>query len=686
MPFLNSAFLKLLGAAAVGLISATFALPGIVFPQLAAPSVTPRAVVGVGKFTTCAALKNSIAKAGSNYAAGGTLKGVPVPMRATAPQAAEDSAVGTKAVADQDYSQTNVQVAGVDEADVVKLDGTYAYHLSKNRLILSRINPAPQAKLLSTTELKDLTAQDLYVEKGKVMILGTKYEERIYPMPMSGKLAPGVASYPWRGNSVTVAQIWDVSDPSKPKKLRTVEFDGSLSSTRLIKGRVYLVMNAWSPWQEASATDENGIVPAYRDSKAGTSFKPMARCGEVAYFDVQPSNQYLAVASLGMNGAGEIKRSVILGSSETIYATPDNLYVARADWSQPAVRDSLDGTLDAEKTLIYKFALQDGTATYKAKGTVAGHLLNQFSLDEFDGNLRVATTKGQVWDSRKPSTSNLFVLSSNLKPRGKIEGIAPGEQIYSVRFAGKRGYLVTFKKIDPFFVLDLSNPDAPSILGKLKIPGYSDYLHPMDDTHVIGLGKNADDAPEQSFAWYQGLKLAIFDVSDVAHPKELWKTEIGDRGSDSPALHDHKAFLYAPSKQLLVLPVLLAELSPETKNYPERQGSEYGDFTFQGAYVYRLTLDKGFELIGRVTQHSSQDEFIKSGYYYGASDDDISRASYAQDTLLTFSNNGIALNHLFDLADSGKIAYPAVPEPQYETYPVESGGGSIQIMPTPVKK
>lgn len=641
-------------------------------PTVKVDNPVPQITVGSGvtQFKTCSALKDQISKAQTNQNIYG-LENLAMPTAGVTQKSMATGADNAeKAI---DYSGTNVQVQGVDEADLVKQDGSYVYHLTKNRLEISRIKPTNKIILVSDTEMdKDVQVTDMYLQGDRLMLIGSKWEAQIYPMPLRANLGKSMPNImPWRGNSITLAQIWNISDRSKPKKVRTVEFDGSLSSSRMINGVVYFVMNSWSPWDALTLVpNEKNLVPAYKDSKSGNTFKPMARCVDVAYFDPQPSREYLAVASLPISGSGEIKRNVILGSSQTVYASTENLYAARQDYNYQPVRDSLDlDTQASERTVIYKFALKNGAIQYKSKGKVPGRLLNQFSLDEFKGDLRAATTIGWAWDHEKPSTNNLYVLGSDMKARGKIEGIAPGETIYSVRFVGKRGYIVTFKKVDPFFVLDLSNPDAPTILGKLKIPGFSDYLHPMDDNHIIGVGKNAVDAPEQSFAWYQGMKLAVFDVTDVSHPKELWKTEIGDRGTDSPALSDHKAFLYSPTKQLLALPIRLAELPSDIKNNPESQGSEYGDYTFQGAYVYHLTLDKGFELLGRITHHENDDAFIKSGYYYGSYDNDIQRILYSGNSLITLSNDRIQLHHLNDLTKQGEVKYPTPitenPEPYY---------------------
>jgi hypothetical protein len=241
-----------------------------------------------------------------------------------------------------------------------------------------------------------------------------------------------------------------------------------------------------------------------------------------------------------------------------------------------------------------------------------------------------------------------------------VTGIAPGEQIYSTRFVGDRLYMVTFKKIDPFFVIDLADAQKPRILGKLKIPGYSDYLHPMDANHVIGIGKNAVDAPETSFAWYQGLKLAVFDVTNVEQPKELWKTEIGDRGSDSPALHDPHAFLYDAKRQLLALPVTVTTLSPEQK--AQNSSSAYGDVSFQGAFVFRLTVEKGFELLGRVSHIEDQQSYLKSTHWFSDPMHAIERVLLNRETLISASQSQLQFHHLPDLSGYKAVIYPEIPE------------------------
>lgn len=627
----------------------------------------------VQRFASCSQLKSQIADA-DDYRGYGIMEdvaGMPMAVKNEAAPAPGSAAQKTPDSA-QEYSETNVQVEGVDEADILKMDGSYVYHLSKNRIMISQILPTDNARLVGQIVMdEDVHANDLYIDGDSLMVMGRKYIDKFYPMPLAGAVAESIMPYPY-GGDVSIAQIWNIADRSAPKKIRTVEFDGSLSSSRMIDGNVYLVMSSWSRWHSLDMLPkEENLVPAYRDSNDGEEFEPMVSCGNVGYFDPEPSREYLTVASVPMHGKGEVQREVILGSSETVYASTENLYVAKRDWQARPFYDSVIPE-DHEQTNIYKFNLDNGAVEFAKQGEVPGYLLNQFSLDEHNGYLRVATTKGQVWRSGADSTNNVYILNSEMESAGKIEGIAPGETIYSMRFMGDRGYMVTFKKIDPFFVLDLKDPRNPSILGKLKIPGYSDYLHPMDENHIIGIGKDTVEAGEDpwmggqaGFVWYQGIKMAVFDVTDVENPKELHKVIIGDRGTESEALHNHKAFLYSPSKQLLSFPIRIAELPEEVKANASREGNEYGDFTFQGAIVYRLTVAGGFEELGKITHHKDDQAMKKSGWYYGNYDEDINRVAYMDDTFLTLSNAGIQMNHLYDLDKQGEVKYPDADEPGY---------------------
>ena len=252
-------------------------------------------------------------------------------------------------------------------------------------------------------------------------------------------------------------------------------------------------------------------------------------------------------------------------------------------------------TNETMKTTIQRIKITKKSITFEASGEVPGYVLNQFSMDEYNGYFRIATTVNnnnwRTFAEETTSKNNVYVLDMNLDVAGKLEDLALGEQIYSARFMGDRCYVVTFRNIDPLFVIDLSDPTAPTVLGQLKVTGYSGYLHPYDENHIIGIGKETVYDAKQDFAWYQGVKMCLFDVSDVSNPVEVAKYEIGDRGTDSPILYDHKSLLFDREKNLLVLPVLLAEID-ENDYAGEVPDYAYGEYVWQGAYVFEISLDE----------------------------------------------------------------------------------------------
>lgn len=204
--------------------------------------------------------------------------------------------------------------------------------------------------------------------------------------------------------------------------------------------------------------------------------------------------------------------------------------------------------------------------------------------------------------------------------------------------------------MDPLFVIDVKQPDSPKILGALKIPGYSDYLHPYDENHIIGFGKDA--VADKETAFYQGMKLALFDVTDVSKPVEKFQTVIGDRGTDSELLYDHKALLFSKEKQLLAFPVSVHELTAEQK--AEKDIRAYGSFSFQGAYVYRLNEQDGFVLRGTIT-HLNSDDMKKAGQDWYDSAKNVERIVYIGDTLYTISRDQVKANSLQTLTETNTL-------------------------------
>jgi uncharacterized secreted protein with C-terminal beta-propeller domain len=348
--------------------------------------------------------------------------------------------------------------------------------------------------------------------------------------------------------------------------------------------------------------------------------------------------------------------TVMMGGASTMYVSQDNIYVTYPLWT--------DG---GEYTSIYRVSINGAQLNSEAQGMVPGYVINQYAMDENNGYFRVATNwQGQVQRGINTQIStkvnNLYVLNSELTTVGKVEGIGQNENLHSVRFIGDKCYLVTFKKTDPLFVIDVSQPENPKVLGSLEIPGYSDYLHPYDVNHLIGVGKEAVDSVSGDFAWYQGIKLALFDVSNVNNPTQLSNYVIGDRGTDSLALTEPKAFLFSKEIGLLVIPVSLAIVDNSTG---QATASSYGQTVWQGAYVFNVNLSGGFTLKGTIT-HIDPSLLNAQGYlkdssnfgsnYYSTQNNWITRALYIGNTLYTFSNDEVKLNSLTDMTQIAEIS------------------------------
>ena len=571
-----------------------------------------------------------------------------------------------------EYSRTNVQVQGVDEADIVKTDGEYIYQIKERNVIITRVRPANAMKVTGVVKVGDssFNPMELYVDDRYLVAIGGSVHSRPWPKQDSTSGSPeprlpqGMDTPPDASIGSTKVFVYDISDKSAPKQVRDAEVEGDYISSRKIGSAVYLVANRYVDVYslERSKKDIGLSAPAYKDSAGPNQFTDVGY-GSIRYFPGTVEPNYLMVAGVRLDEPEKpMQVSTYLGAGQNIYASTENLYAAVSKLSPPTALKSRETTAGGEpsippgpptiNTQIYKFAFNNGETGYQGKGEVPGTILNQYSMDEFDGYFRLATTKGDPWGSdANTSKNNIYVLDRDLKIAGKLEDLAPGEKIYSARFMGDRAYLVTFKQVDPLFVIDLKEPGAPRVLGELKIPGYSDYLHPYDEDHIIGFGKEAIE--EQGTALYQGMKVALFDVSDVAHPSEKFKTTIGDRGTDSELLHNPKALLFDKDKNLLAFPVTVLENKGRN---PDSFG--YGAFSFQGAYVYDLSLDKGLNLKGRISHQSPGDKGPGGMVPYGDGDKIVDRALYIGDTLYTVSKARIQANAIDDLKELGRVEMP----------------------------
>jgi uncharacterized secreted protein with C-terminal beta-propeller domain len=643
-----------------------------------------------------------------NYRTDGALVAAPAPIAAAQESTKGVSTSGAlpsaAGIGSPGYSQTNVQVAGVDEPDFVKNDARYIYVISGNTLTIVDAYPATSASILSKTELED-TPREIFINGDRLVLLKTgssDIEVSDTPTDIVAKVAMMPPRYPYyRSAPVTHAVFYDISDRSHPKVLKDYTIDGDYVNARMIGSTVYLLSR-----ESVYPYNDRIIVPAVRENAK------IVATPDVYYFD-NPERQYdfTTVTSFdASNGATKDAKTYLVGSGNILYVSPDAMYVSYQKYnnvyrpmrgfaepaldvvqgsvgsaagiartSSPPLVEDFNTMSDSERqaviaemksgeqesirkreidqstTLIHKIGINNGAITYLAKGEVPGYLKNQFAMDEYGGNLRVATTSDVSTSRGQYEYNNVFVLDRAMKTIGSLTHIAEQEKIYSTRFIGDRLYMVTFKRIDPFFVIDLSTPSSPKILGKLKIPGYSDYLHPYDKNHIIGVGKETA-ANEWGGISTKGLKLALFDVSDVEHPKQIDKVEIGDSGTDSAALSDHRAFLFDKNKNLLVIPARVVK----TIDVPEKYSGDQQRIWY-GAYVFGVSPERGFDLRGTV-EHSTS-----GGYAWYGSPNEVKRSLYIGDTLYTLSQKQILANSLsrinttiatIQLPMGGDVLYP----------------------------
>ena len=522
-----------------------------------------------------------------------------------------------------DYSKTNVQVEGVDEADIVKTDGRYIYYLKYSTLNI--IDTENGNKLVSTANLSFNNSSfypgEIFVKDDKLVIIGTKELESI------------ISNFTGRYNysAFTVAKVYNIKDRSNPKEERTVEIEGYYLSSRMINNNLYLISNDYNynaylcREREIDELNENDFKPRYKDTAVSETRKYVDfDC--IWYMPESDDTSYLNIAALDITENTEANISSYLGTGSTIYASENYLFIAKPQYNYSRILKKSDQT-----TKIYKFELKDDKCEFLNEGSVPGTILNQFSMDEKDGYFRIATTNSDM-----TSTNNLYVLDKKLEIIGKVEGLAEGERIYSVRFMGTRAYMVTFVETDPLFVIDLKDPKNPKVLGELKIPGYSKYLHPYDDTHIIGFG---EDTKTVNYGYgdrviTDGMKMALFDVTDPENPKEMYSVKIGEKGTYSELLYNHKALLFSKEKNIIAFPISITE--------------EDYSVTFQGAIVYGLSLEKGFDLKGKI---SNLEDGIER--YYGTNG--VDRIIYINDTLYTLSRNLVKATDMNSMKTKGTL-------------------------------
>src|SRR2546425_4118577 len=542
----------------------------------------------------------------------GTTNTLPGAPRTSVPGALPGALYSTTASGTPDYSSTNVQVQGVDELDTVKTDGQYIYTVTNNTLIIVKSYPVTAAGIVSTIAPNG-TLTGVFVSGNRLILIGGTPSYWPFSMGASSVMIPSYWYSP-----TTRLWVYDISSRTSPALIFSLQENGGYVGSRLIANSVYLITTE-------NLLNRNGTVEL--PSRTVNSQVQTIPAVEIYHSDVRDyAYSFTTVSRLDLAGSiGLTSQTFLISTSSTIYVSTSNIYLTSTIWNCQ------------EETAIHRVSISN-EVRYEATGTVLGRVMNQFSMDEYNGFLRVSTTSWPIirpmmmgvstgTSSLPPTptpgtpvpttspvtpqgpTTNVYVLDMNLQTVGGLERLSPGEQFHSARFMGDRGYLVTFKKTDPLFVIDPRNPHAPRVLGELYVSGYSDYLQPYDETHLIGIGKNATDAAVGSFAWYQGVKVSLFDVSDPTHPVEVSSYVIGDRGTQSPALGDNHAVLFDHDRNLLVIPVEVAQL-PQNNTSPWAWGS----YVWQGAYVFNVSPEGGVVFKGGIThlQHGEMPSYSNS--------------------------------------------------------------------------
>lgn len=543
-----------------------------------------------------------------------------------------------------DYSTTNNQVEGVDEADIVKTNGTHIFSISENKLVIVDVkNPSKMKEVAKIQLAEGFYPAQLLLKDQTLMIIGQKnvvrpLETEGTQVMMDRMIAPM--------DSMTTVYFYDVSNPAKPKLSREIATEGYMNGARLSNNILYFVTTVYPKFWMMKDSEGLELRPFTYDSKLGDEAKPM-NYNNISILPSSIEGNYSIISAIDISNPvkNEVSTKGYLGGSEQLYMSKDNLYLTSTIYKQTNSNAKKviwnPGLMD---TQVFKFALNKTSVNYVASSQLTGTILNQFSMDEHNGYFRAVTTKGNSWDEKDVSENNLFILDKGMKTVGSLTGLAKGERIYSARFMGNKAYMVTFKETDPLFVIDVATPSKPKVLGELKIPGFSNYLHPIDENHLVGFGYETrvetGSGGKEPFIVTEGIKISLFDVSDLAKPKELDTEIIGDRGTYSPIQYDHHALFQHQEKNLYGFPISIYE-----------DGKEYAEFKQDGALVYEITPAKGIVLKGNLLNPENPAQ------QYEEWESSIQRMVYVKDSLFTIAMKEIKSYNLNSFKQMGKVSY-----------------------------
>jgi hypothetical protein len=555
-------------------------------------------------------------------------------------------------------SGTNNQIKGVDEADIVKTDGRFVYFAANGAL---RIVEALKPRVVSTTTLGGV-AKELFVHGDRAVVYTSDRASR-------KRCSYGYDCQFAGDGSSTKVLVFDVRDRARPRKVREIQLSGSLIAARRIDDAVHTVVAdgdsptpgypTWPADLETCGTKESVVRAKFaalaRENekklrtqratlpKISEHGQTLSLCGSLMKTAFEDGRAFTTLVSFDLReDASAAVTTTVQSRPGAVFASRDALYLSVVGRRQGRAGRwySFYPSVD-EVSQIHKFRIgPDPKRTrYVGSGAVPGHVLNQFAMDEWHGYLRIATTSGRVPDPKVESAVSILAEAEggNLVRVGAVSKIAPGEDIRSVRFDDDRGYVVTFKKTDPLFVLDLYQPASPRILGELKIPGFSTYMHRIDRNHLLSIGFDADD--HGSFAYYDGIILQLFDVKNPTDPKLIHKEKIGTRGSSSEAATDHLAFNYLGDRGLLAIPMTLCEGGGDGR---------HGELTFSGLLVYDVDVKHGFKRRGGI-DHGTKG--VDCGTWWSNATSKVKRSVFLDDLVYSVALDRVKVQRLGRLGE-----------------------------------
>ena len=534
------------------------------------------------------------------------------------------------------FSKTNTQVDGVDESDTIITDGAYIYLISNGRLLIIE---AETLTIITTYSEENVYFSTMYYTDDTLVLVGDKYQTYVWTdddaVDDSEKTNEDVIDYyyNWYYNYGVDIVILDVSDVENVTVRKELYFEQTyLSQSRMIDGNLYLIMNNY--YINYGYVD-NHFVPEYYDSTLSDEVV-MLPAENIYYMpNDMYSVSYLMIASVNVFDDSNAQVDAYIGSTYQIYMSITNLYSV-------IYRNYLDEETGyyQYQTYVLRFEIIDGKLVYKAMGGIFGSPLNQFSMDEYNGMFRIATTDYQWNDTGSHLTNQLFVMDATSENEmtvvSVLEGLGkPNERIYSVRYTGDIAYVVTFVNTDPMYKLDLSDPYEPKILGELYEEGVSDYLHPVNDDLLIGVGRQA----EQMGDWtrFTGVKIGLYDTTGDT-PEIIETYFVEGEYSYTPVTYDHKMFVYYQPEGadywLVAIPVY-------EYGYVEVEGG-YNYHNTQNLYVFKVTFAGDLELVAKLP--TFQVYYDQYEYYY----DYMQRGLFIGDSLYAISYRSIVE---YDISD-----------------------------------